>query len=182
MTLNETKTRNRVTNVTNNKTGFNWQLLAICAICAICCCAVMLTGLIGMVAQSGTDTRLNDVATTPNVTNSHNNYYGLLPDAIKQQLQPATTTQPVVIQPQTQPQQTVVIQEQPQRTGPNVVYIRPDRQPVAEDTTIVYVRPEVRQPQTRVVVIDERYERLNAEYLERKAAIQNEGRVVVVGN
>lgn len=101
MTLNETKTRNRVTNVTNNKTsGFNWQLLAICS---ICCCAVMLTGLIGMVVQSGADTRLNDVATTPNVTNSHNNYYGMLPDAIKQQLQP-TTTPPVVIQPQTQPQ------------------------------------------------------------------------------
>ena len=177
MTLNETKTRNRVTNVTNNKTsGFNWQLLAICS---ICCCAVMLTGLIGMVVQSGADTRLNDVATTPNVTNSHNNYYGMLPDAIKQQLQPTT---PPVIVPQTQPQQTVVVQEQPQRTGPNVVYIRPERPPVVEDTTIVYVRPEVREPQTRVVVIDERYERLNAEYLARKAAIQNEGRVVVVGN
>jgi hypothetical protein len=177
--MNETKTRNRVASVPTSKTGFNWQLLAICA---ICCCAVMLTGLIGMVVQSGTDTRLNDVATTPNVTNSHNNYYGLLPDAIKQQLQPMTTPtpQPVVTQPQTQPQQTVVIQEQPQRTGPNIVYIRPERQPVAEDTTIVYVRPEVRQPQTRVVVIDERYERLNAEYLARKAAIENEGRVVVV--
>ena len=182
MNESPTKTKSRPTSGGTQTRGFNWQLLAIVA---IGCCAVMMLGMIGMVVQNGTDTRLNSVATTtptPNVTNSHNNYYGMLPDVIKQELQQSTS--PVVIQPQPQPQptQTVIVQEQPRQTGPNVVYIRPERPPVVEDTIIVYVRPEVREPQTRVVVIDERYERLNAEYLARKAAIQNEGRVVVVGN
>lgn len=62
----------------------------------------------------------------------------------------------VVFQASSKPvrQQKITYIEQP----------RPDR---TEDTTIVVYKPEVRQPVQKVIVVDERYERLKAEHEQR---------------
>jgi hypothetical protein len=168
MYMNETATkRNRVANVaTNRTTPFNWRLLAICS---IVCCAVMMVGLIGATIQ---DTRLSGVETKPiqHVTNSHNTYNGVLPGALPEQQTPipATTTttstpvQPVATTPQKP--QTVVIQATPEPTPQQrIIYVEQPRPEPVPDTTIVIYKPEVRQPQQKIVVIDEREERIRRE-------------------
>jgi len=107
------------------------------------------------------DTHLKDVAQTPpNITN--NNYHIAAPT------NPAPELPPMFVQtsPDPVPQQKIIYVEQP----------RPEPAP---DTTIVVYKPEVRQPVQKVVVIDERYERLKAEH-EARMREWTSGPVVVV--
>ena len=89
----------------------------------------------------------------PNITNHY--HVNQTPDNVTYV---PTNSQPqtVVFQASSEPvqQQKITYIEQP----------RPDR---TEDTTIVVYKPEVRQPVQKVIVVDERYERLKAEHEQR---------------
>jgi hypothetical protein len=61
----------------------------------------------------------------------------------------------------------------------NIIYVQQPEPEPAPDTTIVVYKPEVRQPVHKVVVIDERFERLSAEHEARMKAWTS-GPVVVV--
>lgn len=121
----------------------------ILTICLSVCCALMGLTLVGVYA-SGKDTRLPIVGSAPpNITNHYH---------VNQNPDDVTNSQPqtVVFQASSEPvqQQKITYIEQP----------RPDQ---TEDTTIVIYKPEVRQPVQKVIVVDERYERLKAEHEQR---------------
>lgn len=152
-----------------------WMFLALGSLTFGC---LAVAGLVGMLVQQritpmplvekapaasapvSLDTRLTDVKpTTPNIVESFNtnNYYGQKP-----------TPAPVVKVEEPAPNQVVVVE--PQRPVPQTVYIRPESAPPHPgDLTVVIVKPEVRPPEQRVIVIDERADRLRREHLERKA-------------
>lgn len=152
----------------------NWMMVAFCA---IVCCAVLGGGLIGM-GMSSPDTHLKDV--TPNhITN--NNYHvtpdtmpGVLPKDTPQQLSPQPShlhqatyrTGQNVATYQASPQpQTVYVQASPEPVPQQkIIYVEQPRPEPIPDTTIVIYKPEVRQPQQRIVVIDERQQRLQREH------------------
>lgn len=125
----------------------------ILTVCLSVCCALMGLTLVGVYA-SGKDTRLPIVGSAPpNITNHY--HVNQTPDNVTYV---PTNSQPqtVVFQASSEPvqQQKITYIEQP----------RPDR---TEDTTIVVYKPEVRQPVQKVIVVDERYERLKAEHEQR---------------
>lgn len=142
-------------------------------------CLFMGVALIG--AYSGDkDTRLKDV---PHITN--NNYHvtpNVAADLIPapHRSTPTSLTVPVAYTRHEPTPQTVMIQASPDPVPEQrIIYVEKPRPEPAPDTTIVVYKPEVRQPVHKVVVIDERYERLKAEH-EARMREWTSGPVVVV--
>lgn len=152
-------------------------------ICLGICCAIMGLALIGAYAGAK-DTHLKDVAQTPpNITN--NNYHVNSPAPTTPDLPPIPqmrpTTPAVLSNVAYVPQpQTVYVQTSPDPVPQQkIIYVEQPRPEPVPDTTIVVYKPEVRQPVQKVVVIDERYERLKAEH-EARMKEWTSGSVVVV--
>lgn len=151
-------------------------------ICLGICCAIMGLALIGAYAGAK-DTHLKDVATTPpSITN--NNYHVNSPAPTPElppmpQVRPTTPAVMSSVAYVPQPQ-TVYVQASPDPVPQQkIIYVEQPRPEPVPDTTIVVYKPEVRQPVQKVVVIDERYERLKAEH-EARMKEWTSGPVVVV--
>lgn len=152
-------------------TGFNWRMIAF---------AALFVGILAVFGRLGTlcekidssnhpvanvtpvsgpapvDTRLSTIKDTPTIIeNSFNNYYG---SASPSDSKPAAKT----------PALTVAIEPVETEQPKTVVVLPKASAPHPGDLTVVIVKPEVRPPESRVIVIDERAERLRREYLERK--------------
>ena len=155
----------------------------VLSICLGICCAIMGLALIGAYAGAK-DTHLKDVATTPpSITN--NNYHIAAPTNPAPELPPLPqmrpTTPAVMSNVAYVPQpQTVFVQASPDPVPQQkIIYVEQPRPEPVPDTTIVVYKPEIRQPVQKVVVIDERYERLKAEH-EARMKEWTSGPVVVV--
>lgn len=160
-------------------------------ICLGVCCAIMGLALIGAYAGAK-DTHLKDVAQTPPqpTTITNNNYHVNSPAPVAETApavhelrptSPASMMTNVAYVPQREPSpQTVFIQTSPEpMPQQKIIYVEQPRPEPVPDTTIVVYKPEVRQPVQKVVVIDERYERLKAEH-EARMREWTSGPVVVV--
>jgi len=155
------------------------------AMCLGACCVLMGLALIG--AYAGKDTSLKGVAQTPPqpTTITNNNYHvngqptTQQPDLPQMpQVRPTTPVSTVAYQPQPQ---TVYVQASPEPVvQQKIVYVEQPRPDPVPDTTIVIYKPEIRQPVQRIVVVDERFERLKAEH-EQRMREWTSGPVVVVG-
>lgn len=133
------------------------------AMCLGACCVLLGLALIG--SYVGKDTHLKDVVqTTPQPTTITNNNYHV-------NGQP-TTQQPDLPQmPQVRPTMPVTnvayLQASPEPVAQQkIIYVEQPRPDPVTDTTIVIYKPENRQPVQRIVVIDEREERIKRETAE----------------
>jgi hypothetical protein len=167
------------------KTKSNPNLLAMCL---GACCLLMGLALIGAF-MGDKDTSLKSVATTPPqpTTITNNNYHvngqptTQMPDLPQMPQVRPTQVSTVAYAPQPQPQ-TVVIQASSEPVAQQkIIYVEQPRPEPVPDTTIVIYKPEVRQPVQKIVVIDERFERLKAEH-EQRMREWTSGPVVVVGS
>ena len=145
---------------------FNWMLLAIAS---MICSGLMMAGMIGMSIgkNQASDTRLTSTTTvtptTPsptlpdvpsNVINSHNTYHGVPV--------PELATKPVSVASITNAHHTVLVQDAP--PPPQQLVIVQNPTPPPPDLNVTIIRPEVRQPQQTITIIDERAERLMREH------------------
>jgi hypothetical protein len=159
-------------------------------ICLGIACAIMGVALIGAYAK---DTRLPIVsAEHPHITNNNYHVNGQPTEQIPDMspLPHVRSTQHVAYvqeQPQTlvlqtpEPQpQTVILQASPEPVVQHkVIYVEQPRPEPVPDTTIVIYKPETRQPVQKVVIYDERFERLKSEH-ELRMKEWTSGPVVVV--
>lgn len=142
----------------------------IAAICLGFICTLMFAGIVGKEYERSKipDTRYTSVERTisqpelgqkPNIINSYNQYIPPSPAYVSPApnvVIPTLHHQPV--------EHAVYTNYQP--SSQRVVLVQNPEPPPA-DLNVVFVRPEVRQPQTTVTVIDERAERLRREHEER---------------
>jgi hypothetical protein len=146
------------------------------------CCGLMMAGMIGMAIGKNqtSDTRLTSTTTvTPTTThpnvpdanrshviNSHNTYYGVpapelatKPAHVIHNYVPELVTKPASV---ASAHHTVIVQDVP--PPPQQLVIVQNPTPPPPDLNVTIIRPEVRQPQQTITIIDERAERLMREH------------------
>mgnify|MGYP006054248389 CR=1 FL=1 len=148
----------------------------ILAMCLGACCLLMGLALIGAYVK---DTHLKDVAWLWAAFTNNNYHVDSQPTTgIPNLPQPSTPVETVAYAAPSQPQMVFQASHEPvpqqkivyvaQRPEPvpetTIIYVEQPRPEPVPDTTIVIYKPEVRQPVQKIVVIDERFERLKAEH------------------
>lgn len=124
-----------------------WKSTVLTA-CLTLCCALMGMTLVGVYAK---DTHLPIVGSAPPNIHYH-----------------ASSNENVTYVPQNSQPQTVVFEASSEPVHrQKITYTEQPRPDQIDDTTIVIYKPEVRQPVQKIVVYDERYERLKAEHEQR---------------
>lgn len=147
-----------------------WKYAAI----GMATCMVMMFGLIGIGAM------VSDSPPTATITHHHHyntNPTVLAPAPTPVMLAPVPETRPSPIQhalyvpQQEQPSTTVINVPAAPTPVPKTTVIMRERPDTPPDQTVVFYQPEIRQPQTKIVVVDERVERLRGEYEIRQAEL-----------
>lgn len=130
------------------KSGFGWKMYGLCFI-ALASTGLLIAGLMGVKL----DTHLNS-SDAKSIANSYNTYHGVQP----------TISDDVQNSPSSSTDIKSVAYRQPSQRQ-NIVFYEDAPEP--EDLTVYIVKPEVRKRQNKVVIIDQRAQRLRREFLAR---------------